>query len=270
MARCARYPAEARPPSTSEFTAKKVITPLQRKTAAMHIALVNLSEHFGPKAGLVRLIANAINTQFQKHVCPAWGATPWTCTYYSTEASVPATSYKEFLFDHADQANALGYHDQDPNGMPYGRVFVETILSNGGTETSGSNSVSVTASHEALEIFGDPQVGSWSQMPDGRLTAEELCDAVENDSYQVSVHGAILVSVSNFLLPQWFDTNPENQKFDFMGTLSAPFTMSPGGYLIVMKGGKVSQVFGDKFAAHRGEMKKAAGSRTSRRLLAVA
>lgn len=235
----------------------------------MHIALVNHSAHFAKKLSTVRLIAHAINRQLSKHVAPAWAMNAWTCVYHSDEAVVPANTYKLFLFDNADQAGALGYHDQDPNGIPYGRVFVETVLRNSGTEIDGPSSVSVTASHEAVEIFGDPQVGSWDQMPDGRLTAHELCDAVEDDSYSINVTGTN-VSVSNFLLPEWFDTNPEIAHFDYMSKLTKPFTMTPGGYLIVMKGGTVSQVFGDTFPAFRGAMKTSHGSRTSRRLKTIA
>lgn len=235
----------------------------------MHIALVNHSTHFAKKLSTVRLMAHAINRQLSKHVAPAWGMNAWACVYYSDESHVPAIAYKLFLFDNADQAGALGYHDQDPNGMPYGRVFVDTVLQNSGTEIDGPNSVSVTASHEAVEIFGDPQVGSWDQMPDGRLTAHELCDAVEGDSYDINVTGTN-VAVSNFLLPEWFDTKPEVEKFDYLGKLSEPFTMTPGGYIIVMKGGKVSQVFGDTFPAFRGAMKLSHGSRTARRLKTIA
>jgi len=129
--------------------------------------------------------------------------------------------------------------------------------------------VSAVASHEAIEIFGDAEVSTWNSTPGGDLTAHELCDAVENDTYTIPMNGTN-VAVSNFLLPAWFDANPQIPKFDYMGNLHAPFEMSPGGYMIMMKGGRVTQVYGAKFSAHRGAMKLQPGSRTLRRLATVA
>jgi len=109
--------------------------------------------------------------------------------------------------------------------------------------------VSATISHEACEIMGNPEINSWRQMISGTLTAQELCDAVENDVYNISINGK-QVSVSNFLLPAWFDYSPEaGSKFDYLGKLKAPFTMTSGGYLILMTKGKVSNVFGSTAAA---------------------
>jgi hypothetical protein len=234
----------------------------------MLIALLNASTHFKDRLPTVSLIAQAVNLQMRRHAAPLWGAIPWSCSFFADATQVPPSSYPLVLFDHSDQAGALGYHDQGPDGKPYGKVFVDEVLDGGGTETSGSNSVSVTVSHEGLEIFGDPQVGSWDQMPDGRLTAHELCDAVEGDSYPIEVAPGQSVSVSNFLLPGWFDANPEEQAFDFMRVISRPFAMSPGGYLIVMQGGEVSQVFATHSRAMHSASKLHPASRTARRLRA--
>jgi len=215
-----------------------------------------------------RLIAQAIDKQLKKHAVPAWGsASNWSCAAYITNPNAaPASAYDLVILDDADQAGALGYHDQDPNGRPYAKAFAKTVLDNGGDIRTSANSVSVTASHEALEIFGDPQAGYWSQMPSGKLIAMELCDPVEEDSYLISVGLTLIkVPVSNFVLPSYFDTMPQDQKFDYLGNLSAPFSMTSGGYQILMTAGKVSQKFGKAFPKWKKAGKKFPAARTAKR-----
>lgn len=229
----------------------------------MIISLVDKSTHFKGRQDVVAAIARAVDRQLGEEVTAAYGykTALWHCAHYS--AAPPAASYTLALFDDADAAGALGYHDLDPNGRPYGKVFVSTILDNHGTELGPDLSVSVTVSHEALEIVGDPGANYWAQMPDGRLTAHELCDAVEGDSYQ---HTSTEPHVSNFLLPYWFRVNDgESKKFDYLGKLHAPFTMTPGGYMIVMRQGRVSQVFAEAFPEWKKASKQHPAARTARR-----
>jgi hypothetical protein len=170
------------------------------------------------------------------------------------------------LLDDADEADALGYHDQTPDGRPYGRVFVNPVLNSKGTVLTGANSVSATLSHEVLEMWWDPQVNSWFQAPDGKLWAGELCDAVEGDSYDILVSGN-KVAVSNFVLQPFFDCEPEKgASFDYLGVLKKPFSIAPGGYAIIVKSmGKISYVFGKKFPKHKMASKKHVAARSFRR-----
>lgn len=214
----------------------------------MIIALLNKSARYINNPAVLNLMASAVSQQLIKHVCPAWAMNAWQCVFYPDEKAVPAGAYRLWLLDNADQADALGYHDQDPSGVPYGKVFVNPIVQSGGTDYAGPNSVSVTISHEACEIVGDPEINSWRQINDSKLTCQELCDAVEGDAYPIPVNGKN-VFVSNFLLPSWFDQMPQKgSKFDYMGKLKAPFTMTKGGYMIMMVGGRVDQIFGSKTA----------------------
>ena len=214
----------------------------------MIIAILNKSKRYVNNPNLLTQIASAVNIQLLQHVAPAWGINPWQCVFYPNENMVPPSAYRLWILDDADQANALGYHDQDPNGVPYGRVFVNPIISNKGTDCSTNNSVSVTISHEVCEIVGDPEVNAWRQMNNGKLTCQELCDAVEGDAYPINVNGTNIF-VSNFLLPAWFDMVPvKESKFDYLGKLKAPFTMTKGGYMIIMAGGRVTNIFGSKLA----------------------
>jgi hypothetical protein len=54
--------------------------------------------------------------------------------------------------------------------------------------------------------------------------------------------------MSNFVHPAWFEPfkHPPGTKFDHLGLLKRPFSMTKGGYMITMKAGKVKEVFGSK------------------------
>ena len=111
----------------------------------------------------------------------------------------------------------------------------------------GPLSVSAVLSHEVIEAYCDPDVNLWADRGDGFLIAYEACDPVENDVYDVETKDGTKVSVSNFVLPAWFDSlTPEGSKLDFMAKLSKPFTMSEGGYLVMRhpKSGEIKNVFG--------------------------
>lgn len=124
------------------------------------------------------------------------------------------------LFDHPDQPGALGYHDHDPRGVPYIKVF--PLL-----DAADGCSVSSTLSHEILETVGDPDGNSCVQSPiDGRVWAQELCDAVETDTYLIDG-----VEVSNFVLPHYFaPPRSGSPKYDFMEKCVRPYEIRPGGY----------------------------------------
>ncbi len=89
----------------------------------------------------------------------------------------------------------------------------------------------MTASHELLEMLGDPEVNDVkgiyaSPNGQGRLYACEMCDPVEADALGYTING---VQVSDFILPSYF-LDGEPGPFDFKGHLSGPLTLAPGGY----------------------------------------
>lgn len=134
------------------------------------------------------------------------------------------------LLDNADQANALGYHDVDPNGMPYGRVFIQVC------RQAGVPWISVL-SHEVLELLGDPGANQWANDPTGRLWAFEMCDAIQNHLYQIDGE-----MVSDYVLPEFFIPGSDGP-YDRLGKLSDPFTINDG-YSIVARVSQVSQIYG--------------------------
>jgi hypothetical protein len=135
------------------------------------------------------------------------------------------------ILDNADQAGALGYHDITPDGLPLGKVFAKTTVDEGGA-------VSVTASHELLEILGDPDINLIAEVDDGtgrpaKFYAYEVCDACEDDQFGYKINGIL---VSDFVYPAYFESfrAANSTQFDFGKHITAPFTLLAGGYISVL------------------------------------
>ena len=192
---------------------------------------------------------------FDEHFLPVWG---YPVKLYNTDA--PKSSDWQFVyFDDADTAGALGYHELTHDGQPISKVFVRTTL-------AVNELVSVTACHELFEMVIDPLANLWAEAPDGTEYAYEMSDPVEQDTFLVDG-----IEMSNFVHPSWFEPfkHPPGTKFDHLGLLKKPFSMTKGGYVIVKNKGKVTQEYGSKakekrFAKedrrdHRSEYRKAKG-----------
>ena len=128
------------------------------------------------------------------------------------------------IADTSDEANALGYHDLTPDDLPLGKVFAKTDQLYGAL-------VSVTFTHELLEMLGDPYINLDAQPLWNRAKryAYEVCDAVEADDLAYDIDG---VKVSDFVLPEWFIPT-SNGPWAHNTKLSAPLELAPGGYISV-------------------------------------
>ncbi len=161
-----------------------------------------------------------------------------------------------FLED-ADVANALGYHDLTPDGLPLAKVFVRTTLEAG-------DQVSVTASHELAEMLADPAINLYSTGPNAQyLYAYETADPVEEESF--SVDG---ISMSDFVFPSYFEVfrKANSVQFDQMNKVTKPFQILKGGYQIVWRNGKVSQIFGSAAKRKRFAKEDRRGHRSTYRV----
>jgi hypothetical protein len=202
-----------------------------------------------------KLMVEACQIQLAQHVAPMWLRGSWNLVANQPEN----IGYPIVILDNPDQAGALGYHTETPDGKVWGRVFVNPVVRSKGTMTQGSMSVSAVLSHEVIEAYCDPNVNLWVDRSDDVMVAYEACDPVENDSYEVTTKSGAKVSVSNFVLPSWFDGQADvNSKFDFMAKLSKPFSMSKGGYLVTLnlKDGKVTNIFGSIEAKEKHETRQ--------------
>jgi len=169
---------------------------------------------------------------FDRHFLPIWG---YPVKLYNTKVAKP-TDWQFVYFDDADVADANGYHNLTIDGQPVSKVFVIPTLAD-------NQLVSVTASHELFEMVIDPIANLWAQAADGTEHAYEMCDPVEESTFPVDG-----IKMSNFLYPSWFEPfkHPPGTKFDHLGLLANPFSVTKGGYEIVKAAGKVSKVFGSK------------------------
>lgn len=173
------------------------------------------------------------------------------------EQKLGAGEWPAYFLSNSDVAGALGYHDVDPQGRPYTRVFIDDVLKAGGTISSSPNSVSACASHEACEMAADPSCIRTAVAPNGDVWALETADPVESDGYLAP---GTSVYVSNFVGPAFFGigTGP----LDKMGRVTAPFTIEAGGYAIIND----QATFGAEYPAWRWVTKQHPAARTARRL----
>jgi hypothetical protein len=180
--------------------------------------------------GLDSLIA-AMQEYVDKHVAPVWG----TPARLIRTTGFRKDAWAVVFLDDADQPGALAYHDLTPEGLPLSKVFVKTTIANG-------DLVSVSASHELVEMLVDPAINMMTTGPDPRtMYAYESADPVEQLSFKVRG-----IPMSDFVYPAYFEGfhKPGSVRFDRLGKVKRPFQILSGGYQIVFKSGKWSQVFG--------------------------
>lgn len=167
-----------------------------------------------------------------------------------------------YIWDRCDVPGALGYHDRNNKGIPYGFVFLDV------SKAAGEN-WTVTLSHEALEMIADPEVNLLVLGPHPANPKKavfhwyEMCDAVQADTYLVDG-----VEVSNFVLPLYFTGGDEYVgRNDFLGRLHGgktlkSFGVNPGGYIGFFNpetgGAETYRMKGDQDAARRAKAKEPA------------
>jgi hypothetical protein len=177
-----------------------------------------------------KLIA-AMQEYLTMHVAPVWG----NSVTLAKASDFIKGSWAMVFYDDADVAGALAYHDLTPDGLPLSKVFVRTCL-------RYKESVSVAASHELVESVVDPSVNMMTVGFDQRSCyAYESADPVESESFPVQG-----IPMSDFVYPSYFETfhAANSVKFDHLSKVTAPFQLLPGGYQIVFKNGRWTNIFG--------------------------
>lgn len=235
----------------------------------MKLSLLN-TVNSGVSTAQLNQIAYALRRQFQDYAQVADIRTP---VIYIGQA---AGAFPITFFKNADVAQALGYHDTDSRGNPYGKVFTDVILQNGGSVLGDKGdpafSVSACASHEVGETLVDPTCYWWWDNGHISIAAEDA-DPVQGDAY--TING---VAVSNLIIPQaWANPKaPRSARFDMMEKLTAPFTRTPGGYWVQMDDSGSETTFADGTTGEKEVFKllvdtkaRFAGSRTAKRMAAL-
>jgi hypothetical protein len=165
------------------------------------------------------------------HMVPVWG----TPAHLIHTDGFKKGAWGFVFLDVADAANALAYHDLTPDGFPLSKVFVQTISQAGA-------SLTVAASHELVEMLVDPAINMLTTGPDPNAAyAYEAADPVEADSLSFKVDG---FDMTDFIFPSYFEffRKPNSTKFDHQGRVTKPFQILTGGYQIVFKNGKWSNI----------------------------
>jgi hypothetical protein len=136
-----------------------------------------------------------------------------------------------YLWNGVDVDDAIGYHEANAAGTPFGFVFTELAK-------ELKEPWTVTFSHEALELIGDPEANLLVAGPHPEDSKKEvfhwyeMCDAVQDETYKIDG-----VAVSNFVLPLYFTQFAEvGGRNDFLGRLTKgkalqSFSINPGGYI---------------------------------------
>lgn len=210
-------------------------------TSPTKISLVNQSTLF--KDADLPALANALQIQVTRDFLPAWGV-GCQMFYTPTDRHPPADHWVLALLDDADVAGALGYHDVTPAGLPLGKAFVRTTITDGAQ-------ISVTVSHELLEMLADPDIARSQEVDTtagpSKFYALEVGDPVEADAlgYQITIPAGwtgagTSILVSDFVLPAWFESFRTTGPFAFKTPLTAPFQLAAGGYLSVLDLGNLA------------------------------
>jgi hypothetical protein len=197
-------------------------------------------------------LIDAMQEYVDKFVAPVWG----TPAKLVKTKGFQSGAWAMVFLDDADQPGALAYHDLTPDGLPISKVFVKTTLDDG-------QLVSVSASHELVEMLVDPAINMMTTGPDPKLTyAYESADPVEESSF--AVNG---IQMSDFVYPAYFEVfrKPKSVQFDQMKQVTKPFQILKGGYQIIMKNGKETQVFGSKAKEKRFNEEDRRGHRSQTR-----
>lgn len=203
----------------------------------MIISLINHSDI--PDADVQEAL-RAINTQLEYDYRPHWSIGA-TLRLEGHSADKPEKETPRDMRGHAvlylwsgsDVDDALGYHDANAAGIPFGFVFTELAK-------QLKEPWQVTLSHEALELVGDPEVNRLVQGPHPSQPEKyvfywyEMCDAVQTEHYEIGG-----VPVSNFVLPLYFTgDNESGGRNDFLGTVDktsrktlSSFGINRGGYV---------------------------------------
>jgi hypothetical protein len=172
-----------------------------------------------PAAELNR-VAAALQKQVSRDFTPVWGMKSTVDAFAHLE-DVPLGYWPIIVLKDIHDPGAGGFHT-DKNGQPFALVQY-------------SNSWSLTASHECLEMFADSfgnrLIAGQSPKPDqGRVEfLVEVCDPCERADFAYTVNGVL---VSDFYTPRYFDpVAAPGVPYSFTGSITKPRDVLPGGYL---------------------------------------
>lgn len=203
----------------------------------------------------VRTLLKGLQTQINRDFYPSWGV-KCVLVMGSDAGSLASHAMKVVIRDVSDEPGALGYHF-NPEGWPETYIFAKDDMSGG----AGIEGVSVTLSHEIMEMLVDPGVNLYALGPafirsKWRTVSYpyEVCDPVQGNTYYIGQ-----IAVSDFVHPEWFEPEraPGSLKTSFLGGLEAPFKLSHNGYADYRYGGRWYEAWGQARKIQPGRHRRA-------------
>lgn len=194
----------------------------------------------------------ALQRYVDECVAPVWG-TP--ARLLKSRGFVKGAWAMVFL-ERAGDASTEGIHDLTPDGLPLAKVYVKTSLSN-------DDLVSVSASHELVEMLVDPALNLMTSGPDSRIMySYESADPVEEITFNVNG-----IAMSDFVYPAYLETfhKPNSVQFDHAKKVHRPFQILSGGYQQIFKRGRWVDVSGSTAKEKRFAREDRRGHRTVQR-----
>jgi len=183
-----------------------------------NLALVAETPHI--TASQLNKVAAALQKQATRDFGPLWNTQANVSAFAKLE-DVPTDYWPIIVQDDINTPGAAGVHE-DKNGQPFALVQYDSGWS-------------LTASHETLEMLGDPfgnrlVAGQSPKSGQGRVNfLVEVCDPSEDRPFAYTVNG---VTVSDFYTPHFFDpVASPGVRYSYTGAITKPRHVLRGGYL---------------------------------------
>jgi hypothetical protein len=183
-----------------------------------NLALVSEVRDHDPRD--VARVAAALQRQATRDFAPIWSIQA-TIDAFPRLEDVPVSYWPMIVETDIDTPGAAGVHE-DKDGQPFALIAM-------------SDSWSLTASHEMLEMLADPFgkrviPGKSPKRGQGRVEfLVEVCDPCEADQFAYTVNDIL---VSDFYTPHYFDPrHSESTLYSYTGALTRPRQVLRGGYL---------------------------------------
>jgi hypothetical protein len=183
-----------------------------------HVALVSDTDTVSKQE--ITRVAAALDKQVTGDFGPLWGVRATVDPVFSL-GDISVGYWRIVLRDRIKAPGADGFH-KDRFGQPFALMAM-------------SDSWSLTASHECLEMladsFGDRRVpGPSIKRGQERVSyLVEVCDLPESDEFAYTVYDVL---VSDFITPAFYDpVKVEGVRYSFTGAVKHPRQVLEGGYI---------------------------------------
>jgi hypothetical protein len=179
-----------------------------------------VSEVEGHDPSDVARVAAALQKQATRDFGPIWDVSA-TIDGFPRLEDVPVGYWPMIVETDINTPGAAGVHE-DKDGQPFALIAM-------------SDSWSLTASHEMLEMLADPFgkrviAGKSPKRDQGRVEfLVEVCDPCEADEYAYTANDIL---VSDFYTPRFFEPRrAEGCRYSFTGAIKKPREILRGGYI---------------------------------------